>query len=248
MPRPQALHVRHHSGKGRSAFLTAIPTRPELLISPQLTRVLIRNRLAIRLEGTPARCSLCDKPSTSPVHLLDCFGTRSQERLHVHNAVRAGLERIARIGGGQFRTEPPLDHHDDRHRRADTQLFLPAIDAEQERQIFLDVQVINPLAQSHISSFSDVPTIIARAEKLKRSKYAKAAQGLNAEFVPFILTIQGEIGPAASALMESLENRARTLLNMDCKLFLTLTLQRAVARAQTWARLRCFANRWRGQG
>ena len=132
--------------------------------------------------------------------------------------------------------------------RADTQLFLPALGIEEERQVFVDVQCLNSLAQSHIASFSDVPTIINRAEKLKRSKYAKAAQGLNAEFVPFIVTVQGEFGPAASALMESLEDRAGKLLNMDCKLFLTLTLQRAVARAQTWARLRCFANRWRGQG
>jgi hypothetical protein len=112
----------------------------------------------------------------------------------------------------------------------------------------VDVQCLNSLAQSHIASFSDVPTIINRAAKLKRSKYADAAQGLNAGFVPFIVTVQGEFGPAASALMESLENRAGKLLNMDCKLFLTLTLQRAVAHAQTWARLRCFANRWRGQG
>jgi hypothetical protein len=60
--------------------------------------------------------------------------------------------------------------------------------------------------------------------------------------VPFIVTIQGEIGPAAEVLVDSLEDRAGNLLNLDRKLLLTLTTQRAAARAQMWARLRCFAN------
>jgi hypothetical protein len=61
---------------------------------------------------------------------------------------------------------------------------------------------LNSLAQSHIASFSDVPTIINRAETLKRSKYAKAAQGLNAEFVPFIVTVQGEFGPDLQSIRD----------------------------------------------
>jgi hypothetical protein len=78
------------------------------------------------------------------------------------------------------------------------------------------------------------PPIINRAEGLKRSKYAEAAEALSAGFVPFIVTIQGEIGPAATALLKSLEDRAGKLLNLDCKLLLTLTIQGPPARAHTW--------------
>ena len=49
--------------------------------------------------------------------------------------------------------------------RADTQLFLPALGIEEERQVFVDVQCLNSLAQSHIASFSDVPTIYQPGRK-----------------------------------------------------------------------------------
>jgi hypothetical protein len=78
-------------------------------------------------------------------------------------------------------------------------------------------------------------------------KYAEAAEALSAGFVSFTVTIQEEIGPAAAVLLESPEDRAGKLLNLDCKLLLTLTTQRAAARAQTWARPRYFANQWRGK-
>jgi hypothetical protein len=106
---------------------------------------------------------------------------------------------------------------------------------------------LNTLAQSHIASFSDVSTIINRAERLKRSKYEGSAEALDAQFVPFIVTLQGEFGPAATALLGKLEDRAGKALNADCRLLLALTIQRAAARAQTWAGIRCFANRWRGE-
>jgi hypothetical protein len=224
--RPEELHVRQHTGKGKSAFLTTIATRPDLFISAQLTRTLVRNRLAIALEGTPPRCGLCAKATTSPLHYIDCHGTRSQERLFLHTSVRKLVERVTRVGGGQFISEPPLDHRDNRHRRGDTQRFLSALGNEGEQQVFVDVQCLNTLAQSHIASFSDVSTIINRAERLKRSKYEESAEALDAQFVPFIVTLQGEFGPADTALLEKLEDRAGKALHVDCRLLLTLTIQR----------------------
>ena len=180
-----------------------------------------------------------------PLHYIDCHSTRSQERLFLHNCIRKLIERLARVAGGQYRTEPHLDDRQHRSRRGDTHLFLPAHGSELEQQLFIDVQCLNPLAPSHIASYVDVATSLDRAEKMKSRKYSAAAQELNAQFIPFIVTLQGDIGPSALALLEKLSSQAERPLNIDYKLLLTLAIQRASARAQIWARLRCHASRWR---
>jgi hypothetical protein len=184
-------------------------------------------------------------PTTSPLHYIDCHSTRSQERLFLHNSIRKIIERLTRVAGGQFRTEPRLDDRQHRSRRGDTHLFLPAHGPRLEQQIFVDVQCLNPLAPSHVSSYVNVATSLDRAEKMKSRKYSEAALALNAEFIPFIVTLQGDIGPSALALLERLESQAERPLNIDYKLLLTIAIQRASARAQIWARLRCHASRWR---
>jgi hypothetical protein len=138
-----------------------------------------------------------------------------------------------------------LEDRKHRSRRGDSHLFLPAHGTDAEQQIFIDVQIINPLAPSHISSFSSVGASIARAEKAKSAKYSVAARELNAEFIPFVVSLQGDIGPSALSLLERLADQAVIPLNIDYRLLLTLAIQRAPARAQIWARFRCHANRWR---
>jgi hypothetical protein len=245
LPRAQALHLKQYSGPGRTAFLSAIATRSELATTPQVFRVQCRNLCAVPLEGTPPKCGLCGMPTTSALHYIDCHSTRSQERLFLHNCITKIIERLTRVAGGQYRTEPRLDDRQHRSRRGDTHLFLPAHGSELEQQIFVDVQCINPLAPSHIASYVNVATALDRAAKLKSRKYLAAAQELNAEFIPFIVTLQGDIGPSAMALLKRLESQAQRPLNIDYRLLLTFAIQRASARAQIWARLRCHASRWR---
>jgi hypothetical protein len=78
-----------------------------------------------------------------------------------------------------------LDDRKHRSRRGDSQLFLPAHGSNLEQQVFIDVQIINPLAPSHISSFVSAAASIAHAEKVKSDRYAVAARELNAESIPF---------------------------------------------------------------
>ena len=82
---------------------------------------------------------------------------------------------------------------------------------------------------------------------MKRDKYTEAAKELNAEFIPFITTCHGTMGPAASALLEDLEARKRAPLNMDYRLLLSITLQKSMARALLWARQRCEKVGWRSR-
>ena len=98
-PRHEALHIKQYSGPGRTAFLSAIPTRSELATTPPVFRAAARNLLCIPLEGTPARCGLCNLPTTSPLHYIDCHKTRSQERLYLHNCIRQLVERLTRHAG-----------------------------------------------------------------------------------------------------------------------------------------------------
>ena len=192
------------------------PLQPaQSLPPPAVFRVACRNLLAIPLEGTPTRCGLCGMPTTSPLHYIDCHSTRSQERLFLHNSIRKLIERLTRVAGGQYRTEPLLDDRLHRSRRGDTHLFLPAHGSAVEQQIFVDVQCLNPLAPSRIASYVNVATSLDRAEKMKSRKYSAAAQDLNAKFIPFIVTLQGDIGPAAMALLERLSSQAQRPLNID---------------------------------
>jgi hypothetical protein len=79
---------------------------------------------------------------------------------------------------------------------------------------------------------------------MKVRKYRAAAEAVNATFVPFIVTVQCDIGQEAAALLAKLESRCEDT-KLDSKLLLSLTIQRAAARAQLWAAARCFSNRFR---
>ena len=87
--------------------------------------------------------------------------------------------------------------------------------------------------------------MLTRAEKIKCAKYSDSALELNATFVPFLVSLQGQIGPSAAALLKELEERATTPLGIDYRLLLTLTIQRASARAQAWVNMRDHSTRWR---
>jgi hypothetical protein len=241
LPRKDSERIIHHSGPGKSAFLTVAPTRPDFFTQRRLFYVLIRNRLGVLLEGTPAICGICGKSAADPMHYFDCFGCRSQERLYAHNQVVGVAERFTRTAGGQYHTEPRLDDREDHNRRGDSQLFLAA----PEEQIFIDVQIINPLSPAHISGHASCSsTVLKRAESAKVRKYRAAAEAVNATFVPFIVTAQCDIGQEAAALLMKLESKCEET-QLDAKLLLSLTIQRAVARAQLWAAARCFSNRFR---
>ena len=174
------------------------------------------------------------------MHYLDCPACRSQERLYAHNQVRKWYERFTRTAGGQYHTEPRLDDREDHSRRGDSQLFLPA----PAEQIFIDVQIINSLSPAHISGHASCSsTVLKRAESTKVRKYRASAEAVNATFVPVIMTAQCDIGQQASLLLTKLESKCEEA-QPDSKLSLSLTLQRALARAQLWAAARCFNNRF----
>jgi hypothetical protein len=241
LPRKDSERIVHHSGPGKGAFITIAPTKPEFFVRSHLFLVLIRNRLGVLLEGTPAICGICGKSAADPMHRFDCSGCRSQERLYSHNQVVGVAEKCTRQAGGQYHTEPRLDDREDHSRRGDSQLFLPA----PAEQIFIDVQIINPLSPAHISGHqSCTSTVLKRAESSKIKKYRAAAEAVNASFVPFIVTAQCDIGQEAMSLLTKLEDRCEDP-RPNFKLLLSLTIQRAVARAQLWAAARCFSNRFR---
>jgi hypothetical protein len=120
VPRAEALHLKQYSGPGRTAFLSAVATRVELVTSPAVFRLACRNLLYCHLRAR--LCGLCGMTTTSPFHYIDCHNTRSQERLFLHNCIRKLIERLARVAGGQYRTEPLLDDGLHRSRRGDTSL------------------------------------------------------------------------------------------------------------------------------
>ena len=110
---------------------------------------------------------------------------------------------------------------------------------------FVDVQCINILSPSHVAGYaSSTKIVLSRAAKRKKLKYQADAEALNATFVPFIVTAQGDIGKEAQQLLRALTGDGK-FNQPDPKLLLSLTIQRSVARAQMWAAQRCHSVRFR---
>jgi hypothetical protein len=101
------------------------------------------------------------------------------------------------------------------------------------------------LSPSHITGHaSNTATILKRAAKGKTEKYKSAAEAMHATFVPFILTAQCDVGKEALDFLVLLHSKCEKP-QPDPRLILSLTIQRAVARAELWAAKRCLGSRFR---
>jgi hypothetical protein len=150
---------------------------------------------------------------------------------------------LVHAAGGICKVEP---HNDDRphgHKRADIQILLSAFGALPPVHWQVDVQVLNLLSRSHIASYMKPEAILDRAAELKRRKHEPSAEAAGAKFIPFIMSMQAQLGSSAESLLKQLFDRAVVPLGIDYKLLMSLTMQRAVARSLQWASQRCFAAR-----
>ena len=104
----------------------------------------------------------------------------------------------------------------------------------------IDVQCLNLTSTSHCTSYMSTKKALDRAAQLKRRKHESSVIAAGAVFIPFIVSCQSQIGTEALALLDLLAKRAIAPFNMDYRLLVSLTIQKAVARSVLWA---CAASR-----
>ena len=109
----------------------------------------------------------------------------------------------------------------------------------------IDVQCLNLTSTSHCTSYMSTKEALDRAAQLKRRKHESSALAAGAVFIPFIVSCQSQIGTEALVLLDLLAKRAIAPFNMDYRLLVSLTIQKAVARSVLWASQRCFKARSR---
>jgi hypothetical protein len=107
LPRKHSERLKHHSGPGKGAFLTVARTCQEYgHTPPKRFESSCEIDWASHIAGMPEVCGLCNYRISDHVHYIDCAGTRSLERLYLHNQIVRWLEAACRAGGGQSNTEP----------------------------------------------------------------------------------------------------------------------------------------------
>ena len=74
------------------------------------------------------------------------------------------------------------------------------------KNTFIDVRIVSVLAESYKNL--EVSKMISNIEKVRNSKYSsKIKSTLGADFIPFVITSGGSIGPAAKMILEIMADK-----------------------------------------
>lgn len=77
---------------------------------------------------------------------------------------------------------------------------------EMHKNTYIDVRIVSVLAESYKNL--DVPKMIYNIEKVKYNKYSSRIKTtLGADFIPFVMTSGGGIGPAAKMVLKTMADK-----------------------------------------
>ena len=123
---------------------------------------------------------------------------KSRELTDRHDAIVRVLQRFFHYAAAMTRIEPPSLTGASRI-RPDLSLVIPG------HHYLIDVRVTHPLCPSHVSAACIKPLgATFSAEQEKRKKYDQLAQGLKAEFVPFVVESLGGITKTSQTLLDNI--------------------------------------------
>lgn len=183
------------SATNASAWLTVIPSSPELSLADTDYILAVRHRLGLpSADGLPVKCA-CNMALSSDVsHFHSC---RLQKRTSItarHDLVVRTLAKLFKQVGAVVHIEPRVYGSD--RLRPDMEITFP------ERTMLLDVAICHPTSPSRTSSTPLKSA--ADAEKVKITKYAALAAKQAATFQPFVLETYGAFGKRASEVLKML--------------------------------------------
>ncbi len=219
----QQRSIRRISSESTSAWLTVIPdAKDNFDLSPQEFRNALCLRYRRPLLRSPLLCDGCGQEFTIG-HALKC--KRGGLVILRHNEIRDAVGDLANLVWPTVHREPVV-------READDQRQIPALVADlgvrgvwQPQDLaLLDIRVIDTDATSYQTRA--VKSVLRDAETSKKRKYATACTDRRAAFTPFIVSVDGAIGPEATTFIRRLSER------------LSLKWSRPYSRVTHWVRTR----------
>lgn len=192
--------LRSMSSKGALAFLSAIPSSPELLIPSHLMPIVISSFLGAPFPLRQPHHCLCKKElDPDGLHLSLCNFRAPQ---HLHDMICSVLMDLARQAGSHVSPASSLLHlNPDRNTVPD---FRISSSSPSEIDTVVDVQIRNPCAPSSFDSSGRPLSIASYAEQQKIEKHAAACAAAHMNFKPFVLERFGTLAPHASSLFNRL--------------------------------------------
>ena len=197
-------HINSIVAPHAADWKTAIPTSSALAMNTEEYRVAARLNLGLDPYSYQTRdCHLCypennNRLATDKYHYLSCRALKSRELTDRHNAIVTILQRFFHYAGAMTRIEPASLTGASRI-RPDLSVVIPG------HHYLIDVRVTHPLCPSHVSAACAKPLgATFSAEQEKHKKYNQLAQGLKAEFVPFVVESLGGITLTSQILLDNI--------------------------------------------
>jgi hypothetical protein len=172
-------------------WLTAIPNLYNNQLSNGQLRAAVRHRYNLPCrDDLPTRCA-CDQPLT-PSHFHSCLLTKATGATPRHDGVVNLLAKLAGRAGVITRIEPVV--RDAQGHRTRPDLFF----VTHAGVMYVDVAVCS----THCDSNRLLSDPLVTRERLKTRKYGESCAREGADFLPFVLSSAGELGPSALRIID----------------------------------------------
>jgi hypothetical protein len=180
-----------HCTSGSSSLHSTAPTL-EPRISPAAFALSAKMRTGS--HSIPHLKCICKQEFTTLAHILSCKKMRG--KFVRHDVVVDTLTNMCRRAGLVARKE--VMHVPDSQKRMDIVIY------KENRAIWIDVSVVNPLAPSYINNKNPLKT----REDHKRTKWQIHAESQDAVFFPFVINAFGGMGDSAKTALKMIAEEA----------------------------------------
>lgn len=209
LPPLHRVAVEHASEKHASAWMFALPTHPDKLLTnvEATTTARMRLRLPACLPAppSPSQCSSCHGsilPFDASHHHLGCpqlFASGMLTRRH--DLIKHALARVLRRCGALVSLERYVGSGQER-----IDLEIVAFSASRSEKLWLDVSVVHPLTvgRSRDAHLHTVSSVLAEREREKEAHYSSLAGDAGALLVPFVVSTFGALGHMARSFLDRL--------------------------------------------
>jgi hypothetical protein len=184
-----------------SSILTELPLEVKgTVLAPMEFVDLLTVRYNRSLVKVPATCDGrgCRGALFTREHALDC--KCGSQRIGRHNAIRDTLGELCNEWKGGVKWEPIISMADERTGEVTTigDLLVRGVLAPQ-KDAYIDIRVTNTDASSYVRR--TVAAVLKEQEDEKRLKHGPGCAQRRAHFIPFVMSVDGALGPAAEDLL-----------------------------------------------
>ena len=170
-------------------------------LSPQQFQDALSLRYHRPLSTMPSSCDGCDS-AFSLSHALDCH--RGGLVIQHHNEVRDALGDLAALAYKDVIREPVVREGSDDAPALIADLGVRGVWLPQIEALF-DIRVTDADVPSYVSR--SVANVLTMAEEEKKRKYLTAAEARRGSFSPFVVTVDGALGPEAVLFLRRLAEK-----------------------------------------